>query len=631
MAKRPLVPPLNVTEVEAARRSAEEEAVPDDGREIQMACDKFRVERSVSSWSDSSNLDDWKQRYTLGKELGSGQTAVVYEAFAAWPASNPLVTPRTPRGNIKSPRGNGRPNSARGRGGSEAGSNASSARPLRRRVALKRFSTAGGTMFRQELRVLRAVGVHPHVLRLLESFQGPLEDVLVLEYCGGGDVYDMYASNHGCCMLEPCVVHLIRQLLLALQHLCERGVEHRDVKPENLLLYSNSQDRDDVAGTAGRMRAPPHLKLADFGWANLPEVAEGIPPEAAVSGVGSLWYAAPEMNPSPEGTGPAAPRGDAPLGACDMWSVGVIAYLLLLGHSPFNTALREPDQEAQDAKVIRLAAEGTINTESRVWSCLPEESRDFILKLIQVEPAKRMTPLEAWGHPFIARGAGRTEGGGGGYLAKLPPLLPVADVVWRRIDQFQRLCWITFAHAVAEPELVELRAFQMFIVQQRMSSHSYLHQLAVEIAAVAQPSWFQRKTVWIDALRLAFCYLDSDSDGVLSVEDLSEHLVSEDSIQVARQWVRKWQQPPASANGNGPSPSKKGITFSGFTWALCSSHAGKHFVQGLSNGHANAHADGQAEEANHQAEAVFEGRMQATDEVCQRFLDEEFDDFGFAQ
>lgn len=358
----------------------------------------------------------------------------------------------------------------------------------------------------------------------------------------------------------------------------------------------------------------------------MPDAAEGIPAEAAVSGVGSLWYASPELNPQLEGQGPAAPPVNAPLGACDMWSVGIIAYLLLLGHSPFNVALRERDHEAQEAKVIRLAAEGAINTESRVWSCLPEESRDFINRLIQVEPAKRMTPLEAWSHPFVARGAARTEGRGG-YLAKLPALLPVADVVWRRIDQFQRLCWITFAHAVAEPELVELRAFQMFIVQQRMSAHSYLHQLAVEIAAVAQPSWFQRKTVWIDALRLAFCYLDADSDGVLSVEDLSEHLVSEDSVQVAQQWVQKWYQPPAGADGERTNPSKRGITFSGFTWALCSSHAGKHFVQGLSNGHANAHAGGQAEDANHQA--VFEGRMQATDEVCQRFLDEEFDAFGF--
>lgn len=616
------VPPLDVAEMEAAQQY-DDESVVDDGSEVQMACDKFRVERSVSSWSGSANLDDWKQRYTLGKELGSGQTAIVYEAFVTWPAEGPLYTPRSARGVNKSPRGNRKPNSANCNGSARA-STASSARPFKRRVALKKFSATGGAMFKQELRALRAVGVHPHVLRLLESFQGPLEDVLILEHCGGGDVYDMYASNHGCCMLEPCVVHLIRQLLLALQHLSERGVEHRDVKPENLLLYSNSRDsrdQDDMAGTAGRMRVPPHLKLADFGWANVPESSESIRVEAAVSGVGSLWYAAPELNPG------ASPLADAPLGACDMWSVGVIAYLLLLGHSPFNVALREPDNHAQEDKVIRLASEGSINTDERVWHCLPEEARDFITRLIQVEPAKRMTPLEAWSHPFVTRGAGCAEGGGGGYLAKLPALLPVADVVWRRIDQFQRLCWITFAHAVAEPELVELRAFQMFIVQQKMSAHSYLHQLAVEIAAVAQPSWFQRKTVWIDALRLAFCYLDGDSDGILSAEDLSEHLVSEDSLQVARQWVQKWHQPPAGADGNRTNPSKKGITFSGFTWALCSSHAGKHFVQGLSNGHANAHAGGQAEDANHQA--LFEGRMQATDEVCQRFLDEEFDDFGF--
>jgi serine/threonine protein kinase len=615
------------------------ELVALEEQQAKIRFNSLRVSRAADSWFNCPPSSDWTQRYKLGKELGSGQTAVVHEAWTIWPtdmAVTPRNTPRSPRrsNSPRSPRNNAPRN-----GAEDVGSRGSAAPPTKRRVALKKFATTGSTMFQQELKALRAVGIHPHVLRLLESFQGPREDVLILEFCSGGDVYEVYASNHGCCMLEAFVLHLLRQLLLALQHIFERGVEHRDIKPENLLLYSSS-DSTSI----------PHLKLADFGWAQvLPK--GGRRPQVPYAGVGSLWYASPELNPPAEGV--PVPNGaeTAPIGSSDMWSVGIITYLLLLGHSPFNVALRETDQAAREVQVIRLAASAEVNKDSRAWSCLSSEAQDFILKLIQVDPARRMSPQQAWNHPFLAQGSGNKQST---YLAKVPALLPVADVVWKRLDGFQRLCWITFARAIAEPELVQVRSFQMFITQQSMGgTKSYLEALAIQLAAVAAPSWFQRKTAWMDPLRLAFCYLDVDTDGVVSAQDLSQHIVFQtdadegEALKLAEKWVQRWSQGGANNSGNGSTAGSAGLSFLALKWALSASYAhaadapsqDTNGANGTSSSNLTLSPDGDGTDSlpkvanahtiKDRENVMLKQRMHAVDEMCQRFLDEEFDDFGF--
>jgi serine/threonine protein kinase len=167
---------------------------------------------------------------------------------------------------------------------------------------------------------------------LLQSFEGlGGEDALVLEYCNGSTVYELYAREHpNGGLSERLIARLVRQLLLALEHLCSCGVEHQDVKPENMMLYDVSLP----ANTA-------ELKLGDFGWAAIihPNSGANKPPP---TGAGSLWYAPPELNPPVAGI----PRAEDPaiatpsVGRCDMWSVGVVTYLLTVGHNPFNAALR---------------------------------------------------------------------------------------------------------------------------------------------------------------------------------------------------------------------------------------------------------------------------------------------------
>jgi serine/threonine protein kinase len=128
-----------------------------------------------------------------------------------------------------------------------------------RSVALKLFHKPKSPAFQKELAALLRVGAHPHVVRLLECYQNDLhEDVLVLELFDC-DLYELYRQwfYHTSSLLDRLIARIIGQLLEALDHLRTRGIAHRDIKLENIMIY-NVNDVEAMV-----------LKLGDFGWAGL--------------------------------------------------------------------------------------------------------------------------------------------------------------------------------------------------------------------------------------------------------------------------------------------------------------------------------------------------------------------------
>lgn len=573
---------------------AQEQVVIPLELEVPLTSDNFAVARTGFEAHAR-----WKRRYVLGRELGAGQTAVVWEAFTTPQEDDMLLT-------------NGRSGSPRSAG---AEASASKIGALGRRVALKKLNSTGTTTFRQEVRAHMTVGIHPHILRMLECFYEGGDDVLVLEYCEGGDVYELYAQNNGCGMSEHFVVQLMRQVLLALDHLTRHGVEHRDVKPENLLLYGSSQN-----GVA------PHIKLADFGWSTImgpTSKPAPVPPE----GVGSLWYAPPELNPPVKGV--TLDNSDLPMGQSDMWSVGIITYLLLVGHSPFNSALRTTDPVKREEEVLRLAALGQLNASTRSFTRLSQEARDFICALIVPKASSRLTPVDAWNHRFMSRFHPRFQQDSNQLDAPVPSVAerPEATMAWKRLDGFQRLAWLSIARAVSEPELLDGQVFQTLISQQKMGMTSpYLTQLAMELAATAIPEWLEPNTAWSDVLRLAFRYLDVDIDGLIGAADMAKHVAGSDGATVASTWLMRWGRsnnavmepgsgwPPSQGEGNA-------LTFTDFRMALWSSFPRRAGV--LADPQDQRSGPKQSDWPEAIEETALFYRMKAIDEVCEQFVEAE--------
>lgn len=151
------------------------------------------------------------------------------------------------------------------------------------------------------------------------------------------------------------------QLLSAVKFLHDKNVCHRDLKPENVLFKSNSDD---------------HIKLLDFGLSK--KLKEG---EIMKAKLGTPYYIAPEVLEESYGK------------EIDLWSLGVVAYVLLCGYPPFY---------GKDAKELFVNIY-KVNYEfvEEDWCFISEEAKDFISSLLVKDPKKRMTINDALEHPWI--------------------------------------------------------------------------------------------------------------------------------------------------------------------------------------------------------------------------------------
>lgn len=198
---------------------------------------------------------------------------------------------------------------------------------------------------------------HPHVSRLHDVYEEDSQLLLVFERLSGGELYDRLVQKERFPEEEAQdVIHQI-VLMMAYIHGAQR-VAHRDVKLENLVY----------ASAGGRT-----LKIIDFGLATF--ALQGRPMRAQC---GTLQYTSPEVL-----------RGSYTT-QCDIWSVGVVAYILLSGTMPFR---------GSKSSVLQ----GTFQMHSDVWKGLSQDSRNFVREMLQVEPCNRPNAQAALGHVWMQR------------------------------------------------------------------------------------------------------------------------------------------------------------------------------------------------------------------------------------
>ncbi len=213
-----------------------------------------------------------------------------------------------------------------------------------------------------EVRILLTVN-HPNILMLIDTFEDPEYYFIVVEKASGGELFDRIVKKVQYSEADAQVV--VQTILSAVSYCHENGIVHRDLKPENLLLKSKESDTE--------------LKIADFGFA-----AVCCQNELLREQCGTPAYIAPEIL-----------KGNPYNQTVDVWSIGVISFILLGGYPPFR--------DKQRKKLFSKIIHGQFEFHPSCWNSISAEAKDLIRKMLVVDPKKRITANEALKHRYMLR------------------------------------------------------------------------------------------------------------------------------------------------------------------------------------------------------------------------------------
>ena len=217
-------------------------------------------------------------------------------------------------------------------------------------------------LIRREISILMELD-HPNIIRVHSWCETSSRLFIVLDYCGGGNVLDRIIQKGSFSEFETA--QLIKELAVTIRYYHSKGVVHRDLKPENIMYLDPSYSQ---------------MKLIDFGMANSLSHPKALELSTAC---GSPLYAAPEiLNHEKYGT------------AVDIWSMGVITYLLLCGFPPFF--------DTQNIKnVYALIRRAKFSFPSPFWDNISDDAKDFICCCLELEVEERFTAEDVLQHQWI--------------------------------------------------------------------------------------------------------------------------------------------------------------------------------------------------------------------------------------
>lgn len=215
-----------------------------------------------------------------------------------------------------------------------------------------------------EVSILERVD-HPNIVRMRQVFDCPRTFYMVMEIMTGGELFDRIVEKEK--YSEEEARQTVRKIADALVYCHSEGIVHRDLKPENLLYASEADDAE--------------IKVADFGLAKL--VAEA---DMMATACGTPGYVAPEiLNGVPYDE------------KCDMWSLGVILYILLCGFPPFY--------DENNAELFAQIKSASYDYPSPYWDEVSDEAKSLIDALLVVDPSQRLSAAEFLEHPWVANKA----------------------------------------------------------------------------------------------------------------------------------------------------------------------------------------------------------------------------------
>ena len=223
------------------------------------------------------------------------------------------------------------------------------------KVALKQIKKSNKDLLsdgeiKDEIEILKTLD-HPDIVRIIESFNTKDSYVLVTEYCEGGELFDQVKNQ----LSETQIAVIFKQLLSGLAYLHSHNIVHRDLKLENILI----QDIEKSKTTGEELF---NIKIIDFGTARIFDNKKEVLKQ--------------KYNKE-----------------CDLWSVGVILYMFIVGHAPFDGV--------DDDEITDNIQKGVYRKDDKRWKKASKEVKDLIQKLLVYQPKKRLTALQALKHPWF--------------------------------------------------------------------------------------------------------------------------------------------------------------------------------------------------------------------------------------
>ncbi|KAH7514348.1 hypothetical protein FEM48_Zijuj11G0079600 [Ziziphus jujuba var. spinosa] len=262
---------------------------------------------------------------------------------------------------------------------------------------------------RREIQIMHHLAGHPNVISIKGAYEDAVAVHVVMELCAGGELFDRIIQRGH--YTERKAAELTRTIVGVVEACHSLGVMHRDLKPENFLFVNQQEDA--------------LLKTIDFGLSIFFK-----PGEKFTDVVGSPYYVAPEV--LRKRYGPEA----------DVWSAGIIVYILLSGVPPFWA---ESEQG-----IFEQVLDGELDFSSDPWPSISDGAKDLVRKMLIRDPRKRMTAHDVLCHPWV-----QVDG--------VAPDKPLDFAVLSRLKQFsamnklKKMALRVIARSLSEEEIAGLK------------------------------------------------------------------------------------------------------------------------------------------------------------------------------
>ncbi|XP_014510012.1 calcium-dependent protein kinase 28 isoform X1 [Vigna radiata var. radiata] len=360
------------------------------------------------------------------------------------------------------------------------------------RVAVKRIDKSKMVQpiavedVKREVKILKALTGHENVVQFYDAFEDDSYVYIVMELCEGGELLDRILAKKDSRYSEKDAAVVVRQMLKVAAECHLHGLVHRDMKPENFLLKSTKEDSP--------------LKATDFGLSDFIK-----PGKKFHDIVGSAYYVAPEVLKRKSG-----PQSD-------VWSIGVITYILLSGRRPFW----DKTEDGIFKEVLRKKPD----FQRKPWQTISDAAKDFVKKLLVKDPRARLTAAQALSHPWVREG---------GEASEIPIDISVLSnmrqfVKYSRLKQFALRA---LASTLNEEELADLKD-QFDAIDVDKNGSISLEEMRQALAK--DLPWKLKEPRVLEILQA----IDSNTDGLV---DFSEFVAATLHVHQLEDDSSKWQQ-----------------------------------------------------------------------------------------